>query len=81
MASREPYARHQEKILSGIPYDFYFPPEVNVAYPPSRNGVWVSSSRLTGERGRGRGAAAVFAKETGCLGREDQFSVDGGRAV
>ena len=38
--SRELYARHQEKILDGIPYDFHFPPEVRVAYASSGNGVW-----------------------------------------
>lgn len=35
------YARHQDRILSGIPYDFHFPPVVNVAYPPSGEGLWV----------------------------------------
>lgn len=35
------YARHQDHIQSGIPYDFHFPPVVRVAYPSSGKGLWV----------------------------------------
>ncbi|KAI9861626.1 MAG: hypothetical protein M1813_005236 [Trichoglossum hirsutum] len=35
------YALHQEQILVGVPYDFHFPPDVNVGYPSSGKGVWV----------------------------------------
>ncbi|KAI9870061.1 MAG: hypothetical protein M1830_004733 [Pleopsidium flavum] len=35
------YALHQERIIEGIPYDFHFPPNVNVGYPSSGKGVWV----------------------------------------
>ena len=35
------YARHQERIIDGIPYDFHFPPVVNVGYPSFGKGVWV----------------------------------------
>lgn len=39
--SWELYARHREQIMEGIPYDFHFPPIVNVGYPSSGKGVWV----------------------------------------
>ncbi|KAL9615952.1 MAG: hypothetical protein Q9160_009124 [Pyrenula sp. 1 TL-2023] len=37
------YARHQDRITSGIPYDFHFPPVVNVAFPSDTRGagLWV----------------------------------------
>ncbi|KAH0556758.1 hypothetical protein GP486_005455 [Trichoglossum hirsutum] len=35
------YALHQEWITDGVPYDFHFPPNVNVGYPSSGKGVWV----------------------------------------
>ncbi|EON66291.1 hypothetical protein W97_05684 [Coniosporium apollinis CBS 100218] len=35
------YARHKKRIIDGIPYDFHFPPVVNVGYPSSGKGVWV----------------------------------------
>lgn len=35
------YARHQEQIIDGTPYDFHFPPIVNVGYPSSGKGAWV----------------------------------------
>ena len=55
--SWELYARHQEKILDGIPYDFHFPPEVKVAFPLPGNGAWIfkfSADRQTWEEGEGR---------------------------
>jgi hypothetical protein len=35
------YAVHQRRIVGGIPYDFHFPPNVNVGYPSSGKGMWV----------------------------------------
>jgi len=35
------YAIHQKWIIDGIPYDFHFPPNVNVGYPSSGKGMWV----------------------------------------
>jgi hypothetical protein len=35
------YAIHRERIIEGIPYDFHFPPNVNVGYPSSGKGIWV----------------------------------------
>ena len=36
------YAYHREKMQQGTPYDFHFPPIIQVAYPSSGEGVWVS---------------------------------------
>ena len=35
------YAYHYEKLEHGTPYDFHFPPNIQVAYPSSGEGVWV----------------------------------------
>lgn len=35
------YAFHREQIIEGIPYDFHFPPNVNVGYPSLGKAVWV----------------------------------------
>jgi hypothetical protein len=33
------YAIHREQTIEGIPYDFHFPPNVNVGYPSSGKGM------------------------------------------
>lgn len=36
------YQRHYDRLSDKlIPYDFHFPPRINVGYPSSGNGVWV----------------------------------------
>ncbi|KAL9620540.1 MAG: hypothetical protein Q9160_004901 [Pyrenula sp. 1 TL-2023] len=35
------FAYHSARIAEGIPYDFHFPPNVQVGYPSSGEGLWV----------------------------------------
>ena len=40
--SFEFYSYHSQNMQQGTPYDFHFPPIIQVAYPSSGEGVWVS---------------------------------------
>jgi len=46
--SMDIYHYHSGQVEYGTPYDFHFPPNIQVAYPSSGEGVWVS--KFTADR-------------------------------